>query len=141
MNSWATWPLKTGGDDGFHDRGIVQLLGFVDLIAAGDAAGVVVAEVLMVLLDRPDDIAFHDLHVVDVVRSLKRSEPTALQSSTPHAVWVAHIILVVDLAVKKLHADGHLVFLGEADDPFQTDGAILDALFHHSGLCGCRKSR
>ena len=37
--------IVAGGRDCAHDRGVVQLLGVVDLVAAGVAAGVVVADV------------------------------------------------------------------------------------------------
>ena len=47
MNSWATESLEAGVDDGLHDGGIVDLLGVVDLSAAGDAAGMIVPDVLM----------------------------------------------------------------------------------------------
>ena len=57
--------------DGLGDGSVVQLLGVVDLVPAGVAAGVVVAVVLAVRLDRADHVPLHDLHVVDVVEQLE----------------------------------------------------------------------
>lgn len=57
--------------DGFGDGGVVELLGGIEFISAGDACGVVVADVLMVLADGADDVSLHDLHVVDVVEELE----------------------------------------------------------------------
>src|SRR5439155_9408495 len=64
-------PFEASLDDGLHDRGIIQLLGVVDLVPAGHTPGVIVGDVLMVLADRADDIALHDLHVVDVIKELE----------------------------------------------------------------------
>ena len=41
--------LVAGGDDGPHDGRVIDFLGLIDLVAAGHAAGVEVADVLMVL--------------------------------------------------------------------------------------------
>ena len=49
MNSCATWPLKPRLRDRAHDRAVIQLLRFIDLVPAGNAAGVVMREVLLVL--------------------------------------------------------------------------------------------
>src|SRR5674476_895721 len=49
--------------DGLRDGAPVEFLGFVEFVAAGDAAGVEVADVLDVVADGADDVAFHDLHV------------------------------------------------------------------------------
>ena len=61
---------EAGLDDRARDGRPVHFLRVVELVAAGDAAGMVVRDVLMVRADRRDQIAFHDLHVVDVVEQL-----------------------------------------------------------------------
>src|SRR5690606_9894786 len=53
-----------------HDGRIIQFLSFVDLCATGHATSVVVGDVLMVFLNCGHDIAFHDLHVVDIIQEL-----------------------------------------------------------------------
>ena len=56
--------------DGLRHGAIVQFLGGVNLVPARDAAGVEVRNPSNVLADSANDIAFHDLHVVDVVQQL-----------------------------------------------------------------------
>ena len=58
------------GEDAAHDSVPLDLLGVVEFVAAGDAAGVEVSDPLDVLLDGPDEVSLHDLHVVDVVEQL-----------------------------------------------------------------------
>src|SRR4051812_27453003 len=56
--------------DRFHHAAVVQLLRVIDLVASRHTAGVVMRDVLEVVPDRADHVAFHDLHVVDVVEEL-----------------------------------------------------------------------
>src|SRR3954447_23187340 len=53
--------------DGLCDGAPVQLLRIIELMPAGHAARVEMADVLDILLNRADDVSLHDLHVVDVV--------------------------------------------------------------------------
>src|SRR6185436_17480575 len=69
--------------DGLADGGVLELLGLVELVAAGDAAGVVVADVLEVVGDRADHVALHDLHVVDVVEELEAGRGDGLDQLDP----------------------------------------------------------
>src|SRR5262245_62238716 len=48
----------------------VDLLRVVQLVAVWDAAGMKVSDVADVVADGADHVAFHDLHVVDVVEQL-----------------------------------------------------------------------
>src|SRR5689334_8847641 len=57
------------GQRGCHGV-VVELLGLVDLVTTGDAASMEVAEVGQIVADGSDHVAFHDLHVVDVVEQL-----------------------------------------------------------------------
>ena len=52
--------------NGLHHEVVVQLLRIVDLVAARIPAGVEVSDPLEVIPDIPDDVAVHDLRVVDV---------------------------------------------------------------------------
>ena len=61
--------LANGGDDG----GVVEFLGVVDFVATGVSASVtLVADVLGELTNGADDVAFHDLHVVEGCRRCRR---------------------------------------------------------------------
>src|SRR6267378_3327697 len=61
---------EPGVGDGARDGAPVQLLRVVELVAPRHASGVEVRDMTDVLPDRPDYVAFHDLHVVDVVQQL-----------------------------------------------------------------------
>ncbi len=63
--------VETGLSDRLGNGWIIDLLGMVDFVSTGVASGVVVSEVLMVVLDRADDISLHDLHVVDVIEQFE----------------------------------------------------------------------
>ena len=60
--------LISGVTDRFYDRGVVEFLAFIKLVSPRNSSGVVVEEVLVMLLDRGDDVSLHDLHVVNVVK-------------------------------------------------------------------------
>ena len=50
----------------FHDRWVIDLLGVVEFSAARVARCVIVPDILFVLPNASNDIAVHDLDVVDV---------------------------------------------------------------------------
>src|SRR5207244_12290851 len=56
--------------DGGGDRVPVELLRAVEYVAARYAARVEVSDECRVVADGADDVAFHDLHVIDVVQQL-----------------------------------------------------------------------
>src|SRR5690242_20995971 len=56
--------------DGGRDRTPVELLRPIELVAARHATRMEVADVRRIVANRADDIALHDLHVVDVVEQL-----------------------------------------------------------------------
>src|ERR1035437_2864751 len=62
--------LVAGSGDGTHDGRIVELLFGADFMPSMIAAGVIVCNHLGVSLDGADNIAFHYLHVVDIVEQL-----------------------------------------------------------------------
>ena len=83
---------------------------------------------LDVLADGADDIALHDLHVVDVIEQFYARRVDAFDHlNTPRRV-VALIILVVYLAVQKFQADGDGLVLRDLPDPVQAGYAIINAL-------------
>src|ERR1019366_9833717 len=90
--------------------------------------GMVVGNVLVVLTDGGDHVAFHNLHVVDVVEQFEAlgTNPFA-EFDTPGAM-VTHVIVMISLAVEQLDARGHFVFLGNGRDALGTDYAVLETL-------------
>ena len=54
-------------NDCLCDKSVIQFLSFVDVVAAGIAAGVKVSDPSEVVADVTHDIAIHDLRVIDVV--------------------------------------------------------------------------
>ncbi len=56
--------------DGLGHGAPLEFLSIVEFVAAGNASSVEMANVLDVFSDRADDVAFHDLHVIDVVQQL-----------------------------------------------------------------------
>src|SRR5207247_4569058 len=61
---------EAGIRDGSCNRMVVQLLRVIQLVATWHPAGMEMADVGGMLPDRPDDVAFHYLHVIDVVQQL-----------------------------------------------------------------------
>src|SRR5690349_16771548 len=100
------------GDRG-GDGAIVELLRAVDLVAARHAAGMEMADPLDVVADRADHIAFHDLHMIDVVQQLYVGRAYALHHGGTERGVVALVAGVVDLAVEQLDADRDAVLRGE----------------------------
>ena len=100
----------------------LQFLRVVELVAAGDAAGMEVADVLDVFADGADDVAFHDLHVVDVVEQLDARRIHRLHHLDAPCGVVALVVLVVHLAVEQFQADGDAVVFGDLlDDALQAE--------------------
>ncbi|KAG1166089.1 hypothetical protein G6F35_018400 [Rhizopus arrhizus] len=70
--------------------------------------------------DGGDDVAFHDLHVIDVVEQAEvvRAEPLA-QLHTPSGV-VAQVVVMIDPGVQQLHHQHHAALLGMAEDALES---------------------
>src|SRR5258708_346323 len=102
--------------DGRGDRVPVQLLRAVQLVAAGDASRVKMGDVIPVVADGADDVAFHDLHVIDVVQQLDARRANRRHDGHAERRAVALIIRMVDLAVQELEADGDALFFRERLD-------------------------
>ena len=120
---------KPSGSDGAANRGIVQLLSVVDLVSTRIACCVVVSDVRVMLLNRPDDVAFHHLHVVDIVEQLQSFRTDAFAKLDAPSRVIALIVGMVDLAVEKLDAERDSEFLGCADELLVAFGAGFQAFF------------
>src|SRR5258708_14827138 len=62
--------LESRGRNRRGHRAPIDLLCVVELVPAGNAAGVEVRAVLLVVSKRSDEIAFHDLHVIEAGQHL-----------------------------------------------------------------------
>ena len=123
---------EAGVDDGLDDGWVVQFLSVVDLVAAGDAGGVVVGNELVVVTDGGDDVSFHDLHVVDVVEEFEARRVEFLADGAAEGGVVVGVGGVVDFGVEEFHDEGDVVFLGKGNDPRESFGALVDFLLIRS---------
>src|SRR5712691_389288 len=127
---------EAGVGDGRADRPPLQLLRLVELVAPGHAAGVVVADELVVRLrgrprvatDGADDVALHDLHVIDVEQHLHLRRADRLHDLEAVGRPVAQVVLVVDLAVEDLEGHRHSRRLRDRLDPVEADDAVVEPL-------------
>src|ERR1700751_4125262 len=86
-----------GGDNAAHHAVPLHFLSTVEFVATGDAAGVEVAHPLNVFLHGANQITFHDLHVVDVVKELDVGRVDGRDHfDTPGRV-VAHVVVMIHL--------------------------------------------
>jgi hypothetical protein len=60
-------PRVTRGHDRFRHYVVIQLLGAIDFVPSRNAAGVEMPDMGDIVADGPDHVAFHNLHVIDVV--------------------------------------------------------------------------
>ena len=93
-------PLVTHIHDGLRDCLVIQLLRLIDFISARITTGVKMADVLQVVLHRANHVAFHDLHVINVVQQFEtvRSYFVAERCSPMRAI--ALVVFVVDFAIQ-----------------------------------------
>src|SRR5690242_6101779 len=124
--------------DSAHDAVPLDFLSAVELVAAGNAAGVEVSDPVDVFLNGADEIAFHDLHVIDVVEQLDARRVYGLDDLNAPRGVIAHVVVMVDLAVEELEADGDAVILGDFLDAVETGDGVFSALFvgHASAVAG-----
>ena len=104
-------------------------------MSARISARVVVTDVIFICLNCANDIAFHNLSVVDIIKNLDSLGADLFADLDAPFDIVEHIVLVVDLAVEIFEADVDLFLLGKSRDLFQCDGGIFSAyIVGHSGL-------
>ena len=70
-------------------------------------------------LDRGDQVALHDLHVIDVVEQLEPLGADAAADLDAPGGVVALVVLVVHLAVEQLHDHVDLLLFGQLHQPLQ----------------------
>jgi len=120
---------EVGGGDATHDAVPLDFLGAVELVAAGNAAGVEMGDPVDILLDGADEVAFHDLHVVDVEEKLDAGRVDGLDDLDAPGGVVAHVVVVVDLAVEEFHANGDAVVFGEFLHAVEAGDGVFGAFF------------
>ena len=136
--------LVARGHDRLQDGRDVQLLAVVHLVAAGHAGNVIMADVLVELLDPRDDVALHDLHVVDVEEDLHPRRADLLADLGGPLDPVALVVgmafhLDVHPAVEHLDAQVDLLLLGIADDLLESFDRVLDAQRRRECPCEGRR--
>ena len=109
--------------------GIVNFFSLPRFVTSGDTGDVVMAVPLVVFFDVGDEVALHDLHVVDVVEQLKAGTGQfACQGNAPTDA-ICHVIGVVHKAVEELHLQYHTVLFGERHQGTQGLCGLLQSLF------------
>ena len=114
--------IIAGTSNGATDAGVVEFLAIIQVATVGVAGGVEVADPFDVLADGADDIAFHDLHVVDVIEQF---DPWAVDPLTDrHAPrgMIALIAGVIDLGVEQFQVEVDALRLGIGRNPPQPVG-------------------
>jgi len=119
----------TGFEDCLHNRRVIEFLGIVDFVSAGDSRGVIMGDVLFVGLEGLNDIAFHNLGVVDVVEDFEAVGADLFADLDAEFHIVEHIVLVVDFGVEIFEAKGNIFLLCSADDFLNAFDGIFDAVF------------
>src|SRR5256714_4585708 len=94
-----------GRGDTAHDSVPLYFLSAIKFVAVRNAPGVEVAEPVNIFLNGADQVAFHDLHVIDVVEKLDARGVNRLNHLKAPGGVVAHVIFVIDFAVEQLDAD------------------------------------
>src|SRR5512146_445855 len=118
---------ESGIGDRLHDSMVVQLLRLVDLVATGHATSVEMGDVLDVRANRADHVAFHDLHVIDVVEQLDARRSDALHDLHAERRVIGLIVVMIDFAVEELEAECHTVLFGRRRQALEPRDAVGDA--------------
>ncbi len=94
---------------------------------ARNASGVKMPNPLDVCANRRDQIAFHDLHVVDVIQQLHIRRVHLLHHVHSPGRVVAHVIVMVALAVEQLQADRHAMIFRDLLHAIQPGNRVARA--------------
>lgn len=110
--------LVVGSGDAAHDPIPLDFLSPVEFMAMRNAAGMEVSDPVDIFLNGGDEVAFHDLHVVDVVEQFDPRRVDRLDNLKAPGGVVTHVVVMVDFAVEELDTDGDAVvfadfFLGD----------------------------
>ena len=108
-----------------HDAAIVEFLVVVKVAPARVASGVEMSNPLDVPLDGADNVALHDLHVVDVVEEFDARRINALANFNAPPSSVSLIVFVVNFAVEEFEGEGNSCFLGSLGNSLQALNSVF----------------
>ena len=103
--------IVTGLRNGAADPGIVELLRVVQIVASRIAGGVEVADPADVFTEGPDHVAFHDLHVVDVVQEFDARAVHLLTDCHAPCRVIILIAGMIHLGIEEFHVQINPFFL------------------------------
>lgn len=132
--------IKASFCDCRSNGGVVDFLASVHFVSSGVAGGVVMAEVPVVFLDRPDEVPFHDLHVVDVVEQFEVIGSDHVHQLDPPVRSIAHVVGMVDPAVEEFHVEDDPMLFGDGDDLLESSSAVFQASLSIDAPCVSRKA-
>src|ERR1700722_3596309 len=90
----------TGFLDGLQDGWVVEFLGIIQLVSTGVTRRVVKADQRMERSQGTDDIALHDLHMVNVVEEFYPRGAYRMAHARAPGGMVGLVVRVIDLAVQ-----------------------------------------
>jgi hypothetical protein len=99
------------------DGAVVEFLAVIQFVAAGHPPGMKVTQEVDVVADGPDHIAFHDLHVIDVIQQFDPGRVDTPHDLHPEGGVIALVVGVVHLAVQQFHTNRDSLLLGQLADP------------------------
>lgn len=118
---------------------VVDFLGFVEVVTTGVARCVEMADMLDVGADGANEVAFHDLHVVDVVEQLNSWGIDGADDLNAPSRVVALIIGVIDFRVEQFQNEGYTCCFGHAFDEVESFDGVLGAFLFGFAVTVARK--
>ena len=95
----------------------------------------VMREVVVVLPDGADDVALHDLHVVDVVEEFEVVRAHAIAEFDAPGGVIGHVPGVVDFGVEKLEAENYVGFFSQRKKRFDALLKVFHPRFRVNAIC------
>ena len=120
-------PLEAGVGNCLSNGGVVEFLSGAQFVTPRDPGGVEVCDMLDVVANGGDDVAFHDLHVVDVIEQLEVRVIEKFTKGRPPTGVVALIVGMIDPGVEQLHDENDVVFFRQGKKALQAHGAVFEA--------------
>ena len=81
----------------------------------------------MIVTDGANDVALHDLHVINVVEEFESITADRLAEFDAPRGAVAHVVAMVNLGVEQFHDDSDAACICKWCDATQPDGAVLES--------------
>ena len=118
----------TCSGEGTGDGWVIELLAVTQFVTTGNPGGMEVGEVFDVLVNGGDDVALHDLHVIDIVEELETGMAQFLAEGDSPGGVITLVIGMVDLRIEEFHHENDLMLLGERQEAFQSGSAVVEPL-------------